>query len=180
MSIRALAIACVLCACGTKTPSTTKQQSLETESRATLSEMAAKDPGLSGLLQQAGGYAVFPNVGSAGALVAGGAFGKGILYQNGAAVGYVELKQGSVGLEVGGQSYSELIVLRDAYSVEQLKANNFTVGAGVTAVVIQTGAAASTRFESGSEVFVLPRGGLMAGVAVSGQKIGYQPLTATL
>jgi lipid-binding SYLF domain-containing protein len=90
--------------------------------------------------------------------------------------GYVELRQGSVGPQLGGQTYSELLVLRDPYDIDRLKAGAFDIGASATAVVLTTGAAANAALSTGATVFVLPRGGLMAGVSISGQQIAYRPL----
>lgn len=171
-----LAIACALGACATKRPSPAATENLKTQATAALNEMITRDPGLQPLLSQSAGYAVFPSVGAAGALVAGGAYGKGILYENGMPTGYVEVKQGSVGLELGGQSYAELIVLQDRQAIDTLKSGAFRLGADISAVVLKSGAAASARFTHGRSVFVEPHGGLMAGVAVSGQSVAYRPL----
>jgi lipid-binding SYLF domain-containing protein len=169
---------CALGACGTTTPSHATQQNLQSQAATTLSAMTQRDPGLPALLSSAAGYAVFPDVGAAGALLAGGAFGKGILYEQGRPTGYVELKQASVGPQLGGQTYAELVVLRNPNDVEDLKGGVFKMGANMSAVILKTGAAAAANFESGISVFVMPRGGMMAGVSVHGQKIGYRPLTA--
>ncbi len=168
-------LVCVLGACATHTPSPQQQQSLEQKGAATLSEMIARDPGLPALLSSSEAYAVFPDVGAAGAIV-GGAFGKGILYERGRPMGYVEVKQGSVGLQLGGQTYAELIVLRNRHDVEELKAGTLNLGAGASAVAIKAGAAASGSFAGGTSVFVMPHGGLMADISISGQTIAYRPL----
>ncbi|HEY1558239.1 MAG TPA: YSC84-related protein [Kofleriaceae bacterium] len=172
----AAALAFVLGACATHTPNPATQQNLEREADATLSEMVNRDQSLNDVLQQSTAYAVFPDVGAAGAFVAGGAFGKGILFEGGRPVGYVEVKQGSVGLELGGQTYSELVILRDRYDVAQLKAGKLDIGARASAVILKTGAAATAQAGDGESVFVMPRGGLMAGVTITGQTIDYRPL----
>lgn len=173
--IHAAVVVCAMSACATHTPSPQQQASLEQQAAATLSEMIARDPGLPALLSSAEGYAVFPNVGAAGAIV-GGAFGKGILYERGRPMGYVEVKQGSIGLQLGGQTYAELLVLHTPDEVTALKAGSLKMGAGMSAVAIKSGAAASASFSSGTSVFVMPRGGLMADISVSGQTIAYRPL----
>ena len=176
MSKLCVAVLLVLGACGTSKPSPSETSNLQAQAATTLNSMTAKDPGLPGLLSSSVAYAVFPNIGAAGALFAGGAYGKGILYEHGQPTGYVELKQGSVGLELGGQTYAELVVLQAPGAVADLKAGNLKLGAGASAVVIKAGGAAQARFESGTAVFVMPHGGLMAGVQVSGQQIAYRPL----
>jgi lipid-binding SYLF domain-containing protein len=167
----------MLAACGTKAPPPAQQQTLKSQAANTLAEMTARDPSLPTLLGQSAGYAVFPSVGAGGAVV-GGAFGKGILYEQGMPTGYVEISQGSIGLQLGGQTYAQLVALETPADVAHLKSGNVTLGANANAVVLKTGAAAETHFQGGVAVVVMPRGGLMAGVTVTGQQIRYRPLTA--
>jgi len=162
-----------LAACATAPSTTTSRQNLELRARATVQEMTNRDPGLQALLDHSAGYAVFPDIGKAGVVV-GGAFGRGVLFEHGGSSGFVSLTQGSVGAQLGGQTLSELIVFHDQFALDRLKAGSFELGANVSAVAITTGAAASARFADGVSVFAIPRGGLMAEISVSGQKLSYQ------
>src|ERR1700688_107515 len=54
------------------------------------------------------GYAVFPTIGKGGVGV-GGAFGKGRVYEKGKYVGNASMTQVTVGFQLGGQAYSEMI-----------------------------------------------------------------------
>ena len=58
------------------------------------------------------GYAVFPTIGKGG-FVVGGAHGKGRVYQKGKYIGDTSMTQLSVGLQLGGQAYSEMIFFED-------------------------------------------------------------------
>ena len=109
--------------------------------------METRDPGLRDRLQSSYAHAVFPDVGKAGVVAVGGAYGNGILYENGRARGFVELKQGSVGLHLGGETVTGL-VLRDQYEVQRLKAGTFDLGADATAVALTTGAASAAAFNN--------------------------------
>jgi lipid-binding SYLF domain-containing protein len=160
------------------TPSPTQQASLESDAHAALNEMRAKQPGIDPLLSSAAAYAVFPKIGEAGAIYVGGAFGKGVLFQRGIVIGFVELKQASVGLTLGGKTYSELLVLRTQHDVDRVKAGKFQVGGDVSAVVIKTGAAAAGTLDPNTTVIVQPQGGLMAEITVSGQKIEFAPASS--
>jgi len=162
-----------LAACATAPSTTASRENMESRARATVREMTARDPGLQDLLTHSAGYAVFPEIGKAG-FVVGGAFGRGVLFEHGGPNGFVSITQGSFGAQLGGQTLSELIVFRDRYAVDRLKAGSFELGANMSAVAITTGAAASARFTDGVTVFTLPRGGLMAEISVSGQKLSYQ------
>jgi lipid-binding SYLF domain-containing protein len=140
-----------------------------------LNAMIQKDPDLAPTLERAAGYAVFPKIGKGG-FVVGAAYGRGILYDHGHQAGYVELNQGSVGAQIGAQSFAELIVFLRDEDVQSLKNGEFSVGGNVSAVALTNGAAAGADLTQGVAVFVLPHGGLMAELSVSGQKINFEPL----
>ena len=106
----------VVSGCATAPRTVQQRQDLEARADATLQTMIGRDPGLRDVLDASYGYAVFPEIGKGGFIV-GAAYGRGILYEHGQAVGTVELNQGSLGAQLGGQTLSELLVLRDQYDV---------------------------------------------------------------
>jgi lipid-binding SYLF domain-containing protein len=161
--------------CATAPKTQAEKQSLVAEADAAVSTMVARDPGLRDFISRGHGYAIFPNVGKAGAIV-GGAYGRGVVFENGRAVGFAELNQASIGAQLGGQSYSELIVFESDGALNRLKAGNFDIGAEMSAVALTAGAAGAAQFEDGVAVFHLPKGGLMAAAAVNGQKINFEPM----
>ena len=160
-------------ACATAPKSTEDRQELSNDARAALTKMINKDPSLNGLLAQSAGYAVFPEIGKGGFIV-GGAYGRGILYERGRATGYVELNQGSLGAQIGAQTFTELIVFKDRWNVEKLKGGDFSMGGNASAVILRSGAGATTNFVDGVAVIVEPRGGAMAELSLSGQKINFR------
>lgn len=168
-----LVLAAVACSSTPKTVA--ERQNYEQRAETTLMEMETRDPTLRQLLDQAVAYVVFPSVGKGGVIV-GGAFGRGILFENHQPSGFVELKQGSIGAQLGGATFSELVVLNDPYAVQQIKAGKFRFGANVSAVAISAGAARQATFaRHPNPVFVLARGGLMVDVSVNGQSLAYKP-----
>src|SRR5215216_172327 len=74
---------------------------LQEEVQATLKRLEAKDPGLKQLLKKAYGFAVFPSVGKA-ALVVGGAYGRGLVYERGKMVGHATIGQFTLGVPLVG------------------------------------------------------------------------------
>lgn len=161
------------CATAPSTPAA--RRGLVAESDATVASMTAKDPSLQRMLDRSPGYAVFPNVGAGGAIV-GGAYGRGVLFEHGRPSGFVELNQGSVGALIGGQSYSQIMVVQNDAALGRIKSGNFDVGAEANAVALSAGIADATGFEGGVAIFQLPKGGLMASAAVNGQKINFQSM----
>ena len=153
-----------------------------------------KKAGESGqFFDKAYGYAVFPTVGKAGVGV-GGAYGKGRVYRHGKHVGDTSLTQVSVGLQLGGQAYSEIIFFEDERAFNEFTNGNFEFGADVSAVAITAaaGASASTtgssagasggkndattvgNYHKGMATFTVAKGGLMYEAAVGGQKFSYK------
>jgi lipid-binding SYLF domain-containing protein len=172
--IVSLAISCLFVgvACASTPKSTAQRDALTTDAHNTVAMMTAADPGLQPLLDQAAGYVVFPDV-KQGGFVVGASAGKGVLFEGGVPVGFAELRQASVGAQVGGQTFSELVVLKDRQALDRVKASKFAFGGQASAVAIKSGAASSARFESGVAVFVRPKGGAMLNVSVTGQRIKF-------
>ena len=152
-----------------------ERQSLMSEADATVNKLTGKDPSLRDLLDRSAGYAVFPDVGKGGAVV-GGAYGRGVLYERGQPAGYLELKQASFGLQLGGQSYSELIVFENQPALERIKSGDLDMGGEVSAVGIKSGGGKAAHFQGGMAVFIQPRGGLMAEASIAGQKINFKAM----
>lgn len=173
--VLAAAVGLLIAACATTPKTAEGRQDLMRDAQAMLDTMRAQDPGLDRLLQQSAGYVVFPEIGKGGAII-GGAYGRGIVYEQGQPVGFAELNQGSIGAQLGGQTFAELIVFEQQRGLQALKDGRFDIGGTASATVLQTGAAAATQFgDEGVAVFVMPRGGLMVDVSVSGQQINFEP-----
>ena len=169
------AAALAFAGCATKPATIPDQYSLQSRANATLGEMRSKDPRIDQVLGDAYAYAVFPDIGKAGAVGVGGAFGRGILYEHGHQTGFVKLEQASAGAELGGQTYAELLVLRNQDEVNKLESGELDLNANASAVLVKSGAALSTDSIRGAMVFIMPRGGAMVEAAVAGQRIEFEP-----
>lgn len=139
--------------------------------------MKKADPGLSTFFSGAAGYAVFPNV-AKGAVGVGGAHGSGVLFAGGSALGKTSLSQVTVGLQLGGQAYSEIVFFENAATLDNFKHGNFAFAAQVSAVAIKAGASANAKYQNGVAVFTMTKGGLMYEASVGGQKFGFQPFAS--
>jgi lipid-binding SYLF domain-containing protein len=136
-------------------------------------QMRQEDPALGALVQRSYGYALFPDVGKAG-LGVGGAYGREVVYERGQHIGYSDLTQGTVGVQVGGQSFSELLVFESKAALDRFKAGQFGFAAGASAVVLKSGVATTPNFVDGVAVVVQPIGGVMVEAAIGGQQFTYQ------
>lgn len=136
----------------------------------TLQRMQAVDPGIKRFLKSAYGYAVFPTV-AKGGFVVGGAYGKGGLFlRSGSMVADCNLSQATVGLQLGGQTYSEVIFFRNKTYFDHFKAGRFAFDAQASAVAVTAGAAANAAYSHGTAVFSLPKAGLMYEASIGGQR----------
>ena len=133
------------------------------------------------------GYALFPTVGKGGIGI-GAAYGKGRVYQGGAYMGDSSLTQLSIGFQLGGQAYSEIIFFKDAKAYEAFTSGSFEFDAQASAVAINMGASAQAgttgnsagagqsggnRSASGS--YTAAKGGLMFEAALAGQAFSFEP-----
>jgi lipid-binding SYLF domain-containing protein len=154
-----------------------------------------KKAGQSGkFFDSAYGYAVFPTIGKAGVGV-GGAYGKGRVYEKGKYVGDTSVTQLSIGFQLGGQGYSQIVFFQDQRALKEFTSGNFEFGADANAVAITAaaGAKASTAgssagasggqhdattaggaYNKGMATFTVAKGGLMYEASVSGQKFSYK------
>jgi lipid-binding SYLF domain-containing protein len=142
------------------------------------------------------GYAVFPTIGKGGVVLVGGAYGDGRVYAQGTQIGTATMSQLSVGPQLGGQAYSEIVFFQDKRSLDEFTSGNFEFGADIGAVAITAGASAGAStggatasasggqhdattagaYYKGMAVFTVAKGGLMLQAALQGQKFGYKPL----
>jgi lipid-binding SYLF domain-containing protein len=169
----ALALSCTLAACTTAPKSEEGKADKRDEAATALAKAERNDPTLSPVLRDAKGYAVFPTVGK-GAVGVGGAYGKGVLYETGTFAGYCDLTQASIGLQLGGQAYSEIICFSTAEALTLFKTGNFAFDAQATAVALKSGAGANAKYTNGVAVFTMDESGLMFEASIGGQKFSYQ------
>jgi lipid-binding SYLF domain-containing protein len=163
----------LLSSCATAPASREDKAALVSESASRWQQMRTADPGLDALVKRGHGYALFPDVGKAG-LGVGGAYGRGVVYERGQHIGYSDLTQGTIGAQVGGQSFSELLVFENKTALDRFKAGQFGFAAGASAVVLKSGVATNPNFVDGVAVIVQPVGGVMVEAAIGGQQFTYQ------
>ncbi len=118
------------------------------------------------------GYVVFPSVGK-GAIVLGAAHGRGIVYEQGDVIGEAKMTQVTIGLQWGGQAYSEVIFFDNAATLESFKNGDIEFSGQVSAVAITAGASADIAYEDGVAVYTVTKAGFMYEASLGGQKFKY-------
>lgn len=141
----------------------------------TIAMFKKEDPDLTTFFAKAYGYAVFPTVGKGGIGI-GGAYGKGEVFQKGKQIGTTSLKQVSIGFQLGGQSYSEIIFFKNKKTFDQFTSGSFELSAQASAVAVKAGASSDAVYDNGMAVFTMAKGGLMYEASIAGQKFSYKPL----
>ena len=143
------------------------------DSNKALSSMIEKTSKLQSFKDKSYGYAVFPKITKAG-LGIGGAAGQGIVFESHAVVGSSKLKQASIGLQAGGQQYSEVIFFENKKAFEHFTNGKLKFDAQATAVAIKTGVAIDVAYKDGVAVFTQAIGGLMFEASLGGQHFTYK------
>lgn len=163
-----------LVGCSTAPPTAESRNELLEQSTATMRDMNRVDPGVESFARRGHGYALFPEV-TKGGLGVGGAYGRGVVYEQGQHVGYADLTAASIGMQIGGQTYSELIVFENKAAMDRFKEGRIDFTADASAIILMTGVATNVRFVDGVAVIVRPLAGAMAEAAVGGQQFKYVP-----
>ena len=146
----------------------------ESDAAAVIAKFKAKDPGLAKIFTESAGYVVFPTV-AKGGLGVGGARGKGYVYQHGRLIGRSTLTQLTIGLQAGGQAYSEVIFFKDGPALENFKRGHLKLDAQASAIALTERVSADLAYRTGVAIVTMAQGGLMYEASVGGQKLSYHP-----
>ncbi len=146
----------------------------EKDARETIAKLKQKAPKLNRFFQKAYGYAVFPTV-AKGGIGIGAAYGSGVVYRKGKAIGTASLTQVTIGFQLGGQAYNEIIFFQNKRALDNFTDGNFELNAQASAVAITLGASADADYSNGVAIFTMAKGGLMYEASVGGQKFSYTP-----
>jgi lipid-binding SYLF domain-containing protein len=101
------------------------------------------------------------------------------------------MAQVSIGFQVGGQAYRQIIYLQDKRAFDDFTSGDFEFSAQAEAIAITASAGASAgtegatasankkqaeaEYQNGMAVFTMGKGGLMYQATLGGQKYNYEP-----
>lgn len=161
-----------------------------------------KNAGLEKYFEEAYGWAAFPSIAKAGIGI-GGAYGKGEVFakiDGGPAklVGNATLTQVSFGVQLGGETFAEIVFFENEDSFQKFTSGNFEFAANANVVALTYGAdgkittagssgTATKNAEEGAAVtdfgyfqgmatYTLPNKGIMYEFSISGQKFNYEAI----
>ena len=152
----------------------TTAEDLHRDSYQALKTLYRTEPVAKNLSQSAKGILVFPNMVKAG-LVFGGSYGEGVLIEGPKVVDYYNSVTGSLGLQIGAQSYGYAVFLMTDKAVRYIKkTKGWEIGVGPTVVMVDEGVAknlSTSSLKDDAYAFIFSQQGLMAGVSIEGTKI---------
>lgn len=146
------------------------------------------------LFDKAYGYAVFPTVGKGAALI-GATYAKGKMYRKGRMSGETTLVGLSLGPQLGGEAYSEMIFFKDKKAYDKFTRGGFDFDAKASVNAIAANAKAGTGslasyasanttgdtgvydagYDNGVAVLIRGKYGLMADASIGGQHFSFKP-----
>ena len=132
-----------------------------------------KDPDMSKFFDNAVGYVVFPHIGKGGAGF-GGARGKGEVFSGGRVIGDAKISQFTIGFQLGGQVFAEVIFFETEAALENFKKSKMQLSAQVSAIAAAAGVSADAKYQEGVAVFTMGIKGLMYEASVGGQKFKFE------
>ena len=167
------------------------KQAFSSEASSTITNFK-KSPQVATFFKSAYGYAVFPTIGKGGFGI-GGAYGEGTVFKQGKKTGTTTMTQVTIGFQLGGQAFSEVIFFKDKATYYAFTKGNFEFSAQASAVAITVSANAKTSttgtsagasagneknkqkgfYQNGMATFTLTKGGLMYEAALGGQKFSF-------
>ena len=142
------------------------------------------------------GYAVWARI-ARGGIGIGGATGRGQVYVDGEVTGFSRLVDISIGLQLGGQVYRQVVFFEDASTYDDFTDGKFEFDAQASAVAVTASARASSgtqgsqasvgaassaelagaeAYYQGMRVFTMTVGGLMYQATIAGQRYNFRPL----
>ena len=139
------------------------------EAETTIAKFKAKDAKFTAYFEETYGYIVFSSI-KKGAIVLGGAIGKGVAFEKGKPVGKAKTSQATIGFQFGGQAYYQVIFFESKADFDRFKSNRFEFAAQATAVAVTAGASFDVDYRDGILIFTHAKGGLMYEASVGGQK----------
>lgn len=124
--------------------------------------------------KQAKAMLIFPNIVKAG-LIFGGAYGEGVLRQDGKVDGYYNSITASFGWQAGAESYGYVVFLMNDKAIKYIhETKGWEIGVGPSVVVVNEGVAknlSSTTLKDDAYAFIFNQQGLMASLSLEGTKI---------
>ena len=141
----------------------------------TIKAFKANDSKFDVYFKESYAYVVFPKIGK-GAYFVGGAHGKGTVFEQKEVIGKAKITQVTLGLQLGGQTYSQVIFFESKADLQKFKDDNIELALQASAVAMRKGVTGNLAYNDGVAVFSMSEKGLMYEASVGGQKLKFKSL----
>lgn len=178
-SVLAIALAAtpfLAVSCNTAPSSDMSREDLTARVQSVIADMKARDAGMEKWFSTSYGYAVMPDI-AKGAIIFGGAFGNGEVFEKGTMVGWCSVTSGSVGFSLGGGVTAQAIFFENQSALDAFKQGVVALDAQATGYAVTAGGSEKARFDHGMAVFMFDPRGLMGDASVGGQGFRFVPLS---
>lgn len=162
-----------LAGCAAPSLSRNETRALRAAEDVAFDDFEAQFPDIRAQAEAAHAYAIFPRV-TKGALAVGGARGEGLVYRSGELIGNAVLTQTSVGAQIGGSTFRQLVLFEDARALRRLIAGELEPSARAQAVAGSGGQAGDINYDDGVAVYTVSVGGLLLDASIGGQTFGFR------
>ncbi|MEM7025588.1 MAG: lipid-binding SYLF domain-containing protein [Pseudomonadota bacterium] len=131
-------------------------------------------PGCNDAAEKAQGMLVFPSI-TKGAIGVGGSYGEGALIVDNKTDGYYSTAAASIGLQLGGETYSQIIMFMTLEALDEFRnSSGWEVGGNAKVAMIDKGKAADVNSIIANNpviAFVFGQQGLMGDLSIEGAKV---------
>ena len=149
-------------------------EDLNKDSDQALQMLTKANPVAADISKRAKAVLIFPNIVKAG-LIFGGAYGEGVLKQDGKIDGYYNSVTASFGWQAGAQSYGYVVFLMSDKAIKYVHdTHGWEIGTGPTVVMVNEGVAknlSTSSLKKDAYAFIIDQQGLMASLSIEGTKI---------
>lgn len=173
--LKVVGFVAVLVFMGALMVSAAEESDLDNRVKEAIQLFTKSDSKIQKLFDSAYGYAVFPSI-TKGAIGIGGAGGRGEVFEKGKRIGYARMTQITIGAQLGGQEYAEVVFFDSKEPLGDFKSSDWAMSAQVSAVAAAEGASANAKYQYGVLVFTMAKGGFMFEASVGGQRFKFTPL----
>ncbi|MAT81717.1 MAG: hypothetical protein CMJ29_08745 [Phycisphaerae bacterium] len=156
------------------TPDTIEgRNNLMADAEEAMSRFREMDPRTESFFRNAYAYVVFPKITMGGAGIAG-AYGRGVVFRDGMQDGFADVTQGSLGAQLGGMSWSEIMFFENRWTFDKFRSNQFAASANASWAGPNEGGTNTLNYSGGVMIFTMDTKGFAVTAAVGAQQFNYE------
>src|SRR5205814_8148522 len=95
--------------------------------------------------------------------------------EKGKFIGYATITQLTLGVQIGGDTFSEVVIFESRQALDRFRQNKMAFAANASAVLVKAAAAGTADFPKGVKAMAYSRGGMLLEAAIGAQKFKFKP-----